>query len=79
VTAFGPNPDGDGLLLRLWEQAGQDGICRVRLPDGMGVTQAQPCDLRGRAQGEPIPLHGDSVEVPLTHFAPVSLILKPGT
>ncbi len=78
VTTFGPNPDGDGILLRLWEQAGEDGICRVRLPDGMDLKQAQPCDLRGRPQGEPLPVRDDSIDVPLTHFAPASLILEPG-
>lgn len=77
VTAFGPNPDGDGILLRLWEQAGEDARCRVRLPKKMNVTQAQPCDLRGRAQGEPIPVREHSIEVSLKHFAPLSLILKP--
>ena len=75
VTAFGPNPDGDGVLLRLWEQSGEDGPCRVRLPKAMDVAQAQPCDLRGRPQGDPIPVRDGQIEVPLRHFAPASLIL----
>jgi hypothetical protein len=78
VTAFGPNPDGHGILLRLWEQAGEDGVCHVRLPQGMNVSKAQPCDLRGREQGPPIAVRDGRIEVPLTHFAPASLILKPG-
>ncbi|MFH1921146.1 MAG: hypothetical protein ABIP48_14855 [Planctomycetota bacterium] len=77
VTAFGPNPDGEGILLRLWEQAGEDGVLRVRLPKEMNVTEAQPCDLRGQADGDPIPIRDSEIEVPLTHFAPVSLVLKP--
>lgn len=76
VTAFGPNPDGDGTLLRLWEQSGEDGPCRVRLPEAMDVARAQPCDLRGRPQGEPIPVRDGAIEVELTHFAPASLILN---
>ncbi len=76
VTAFGPNPDGDGVLLRLWEQSGNDRPCRVRLPEGMNVAQAQPCDLRGRPRGDPIPVRDGSIDVELTHFAPVSLILN---
>jgi alpha-mannosidase len=76
VTAFGPNPDGDGILLRLWEQSGEDGPCRVRLPKGMDVAAAQPCDLRGRPRGEPIPVRDGSINVKLTHFAPVSLLLN---
>jgi len=75
VTAFGPNPDGDGILLRLWEQAGRDCDCRVHLPIGLGVTEAQPCDLRGEPLGNPIRVHEGSLDVPLKHYAPFSLIL----
>ncbi len=32
VTAFGKNPDGRGTLLRLWEQTGNAGTCKVTLP-----------------------------------------------
>jgi hypothetical protein len=83
VTAFGPNPDGDGLVLRLWEQAGKDGPCRVLLPPSLRSWHVEPCDLRGRSTGEPmrpkegyveVPLR---FEVPLTHFAPASLNLTP--
>ena len=76
LTAFGDNPDGDGILLRLWEQAGRDGDCRVRLPDGMSATRAQPCDLRGRVSGDPIQIRDGAFDVPLTHFAPASYILQ---
>jgi alpha-mannosidase len=76
VTAFGPNPDGDGTLLRLWEQAGEDGPCQVRLPEGLSAVTAQSCDLRGQAQGEPLPVHGSEVTLPLRHFAPASVILR---
>jgi glycosyl hydrolase family 38 len=76
LTAFGSNPDGDGTLLRLWEQVGRDGICRVRLPDGMNATWAQPCDLRGRASGDPIEIRDGTFDVPLTHFAPASYFLQ---
>ena len=75
VTAFGPNPDGDGLVLRLWEQAGRDGICRVRLPEGIGAEYVQPCDLRGRPVGSPIPVRDGRFDVSLTRFAPTSLLI----
>jgi len=75
VTAFGPTPDGNGILLRLWEQAGQEGPCRIRLPKGLAAAQAQPCDLRGQPQGRPIPIRDGSLEIPLPHYAPASLIL----
>jgi hypothetical protein len=74
VTALGPNPDGDGLVLRLWEQSGRDGDCRVSLPAEWKVESVQPCDLRGRAQGGPIPVRDGSFAVPLTHYAPVTLL-----
>lgn len=77
VTAFGPNPDGAGILLRLWEQGGEDGICRVRLPDEMNVARAQPCDLRGRSRGEALAVDNSSIDVRLTHYAPATLILDP--
>ncbi len=79
ITAFGPNPDGDGLLLRLWEQIGDDQPCRVRLPQGLRPASVQPCDLRGRPAGEPIPAKDGGFEVPMTRFAPVSVVFKRGS
>ena len=76
VTALSPDPDGDGILLRLWEQAGEDGPCRVRLPGALSAGPVQPCDLRGRAQGEPIAPRNGCYEIPLAHFAPASLLIK---
>jgi hypothetical protein len=76
VTAFGQNPDGEGLVLRLWEQAGEGGPCRVRLPEGLRAAVAQPCDLRGRPQGTPIPIEDGWLEVAVKPFAPVSLLLQ---
>jgi hypothetical protein len=77
VTAFGPNPDGDGIVLRLWEQAGQGGRCRVRLPEWLRVSQARLCDLRGRPAGSSINVEGGEFEVMLRRFAPLSLLLGP--
>ena len=75
VTAFGPNPDGPGLLLRLWEQIGNDGECTVRLPAGLKVTSVQPCDLRGRPRGNPLAMREGRFSVLLSHYAPASLLL----
>ena len=75
MTAFGRNPDGDGLLLRLWEQAGRDGPCDVRLPEGLQATKAQPCDLRGRAQGPSMPIENGWLKLTLQPFAPASFLL----
>ncbi len=75
VTAFGPNPDGQGLLLRLWEQGGSDQPCRVQLPDGMRPASVQPCDLRGRPVGDPIAVKDGAFDAPMHRFAPLSLLV----
>ena len=75
VTAFGPNPDGPGTVLRLWEYAGQAGRCRVRLPEGMSAETIQPVDLRGQRRGEPIRVRDGRFEVELKPFAPASFVL----
>ena len=56
VTAFGPNPYGEGTLLRLWEQVGMQGTVTVRLPAGFKARRVQPCDLRGQPLGPPFNL-----------------------
>jgi len=54
LTAFGPNPDGQGTLLRVWEDAGQSGPLTITLPEQMQPGDAQPVDLRGRPLGQPL-------------------------
>ena len=75
VTAFGPNPDGEGIILRFWEQAGQDGVCTVKLPEALRSHKARLCNLRGEPSPEPIQVRSGSLNVPLTHFAPTSVLL----
>ncbi len=75
VTAFGPNPDGKGMILRLWEQAGQSGACKVRLPEGLDVASIQPIDLRGRAVGKTIPVQDRGFTGDLRAFAPASFLI----
>ena len=76
VTAFGPNPDGDGTLLRLWEQAGKDGPCRVRLPqelsqrDGPALQSPRPAGRRTVAGPR------RATDPSAGPFAPASVILK---
>ena len=76
VTAFGPNPDGSGTLLRLWELAGKTEPCLVRLPAGLKVKSVQPVDLRGRPSGAALPVKDNSFETPLRAFAPASFVLE---
>ncbi len=76
VTAFGPNPDGEGTILRIWELAGRSGRCQVRVPVGLGARAVQPIDLRGRSIGKPIPLvSGASFFFDQRAFAPATFRL----
>ena len=76
VTAFGANPDGQGTLLRLWEQAGENGTCRVRLPSGFGLRSVQPVNLRGEPAGKPIAVERGSFTINLVAFAPASFVFE---
>lgn len=76
VTAYAPNPDGEGTLLRLWEQAGAGGEVEVKLPVGSSFTRAAPVDLRRQKAGEPIAIHGGAFRVHLPAFAPASFLLS---
>ena len=76
VTAFGPNPDGLGTVLRLWEESGRSSRCEVRLPAGWDARRARPVDLRGSPTGEPIPVKGHRFTVSLKAFAPASFLLE---
>jgi hypothetical protein len=67
--------DGAGTLLRFWEQAGRDEPCRAKLPDGLRPKKAQPVDLRGRPVGDAITVQAGEFAAPMTHFAPVRLLL----
>lgn len=76
VTTFGQNPDGNGTILRLWEQAGQSGICTVTLPRGTQCSSVQPVDLRGVKNGKPIPVHNGTFSFESRAFAPASFVFN---
>lgn len=78
VTSFGVDPTSQKLMLRLWEQAGQDGPCVITLPEGLAVGAAQPCDLRGRPLGDPIAVEAGRLQVDVRHNAPLNLELIRG-
>lgn len=75
VTAFCPNPDGRGTVLRVWEQAGKGGAITVTLPKGMKATEAHPVNLRGEQAGEPIAIKDGKFSFELGAWAPKSFIL----
>ena len=73
VTAFGENPDGPGTLLRVWDQSGQGGRITATLP--ARFTSAKPVNLRGEANGAPVPITEDEIAFALPAFAPASYLL----
>jgi hypothetical protein len=72
VSAFGPNPDGEGYILRLWENTGSGGACAVTLPRCLATASMQPVDLRGRPNGKPIPVMQGVFTAQLRAYAPVT-------
>ncbi len=76
LSAFGPNPDGAGTVLRLWEQAGVAGPCTVRLPQGLSFATARPVNLRGEPDGDPLPIVDGAFSARIAAFAPASFVLS---
>ncbi|MBI4891134.1 MAG: hypothetical protein HY821_10960 [Acidobacteria bacterium] len=75
VTSFGPNPDGAGTLLRLWDQSGHDEGVQVTLPEGIRPKSVQPCNLRGAPRGAPIAVTEGRFTVGLRANAPASFLI----
>ena len=78
VTAFGKDLDSGALMLRMWEMAGQGADAppvTVQLPATLSVKSVQPCDLRGRAVGEAIPVVNGTFKIEVKPYTPVSLML----
>lgn len=74
VTAFGPDGNGGGDCLRLWEQAGVSGECEITLPKGCYRT-ARYCNLRGEPSGKAFPVRHDKIKVQINAYQPVSILL----
>ena len=75
ITTFGKNPDGNGLLLRLWEQSGQSGPCEIKFPATWNIRSLQPVDLRGRASGDPILVKDHKASIKINGFSPASFLI----
>ncbi|MFD1818163.1 Glycosyl hydrolases family 38 N-terminal domain-containing protein [Pseudarcicella hirudinis] len=77
VTAFGQDPDGNkGTLLRIWEQAGNNGEVSIMLPEGNIFHKATPVNLRGEVSGKPIDIVQRKINCTIKAFGPVSFILE---
>ncbi|ETZ24835.1 hypothetical protein [Pedobacter sp. V48] len=79
ITAFGENPDGKEIVLRLWEQSGISDNVSVKLPKGSGYRKATPVNLRGEAIGKPLNIIGGKLSFLLKAYAPASFILSTNT
>ena len=77
IAAFGPNPDGSGTILRVWEQVGITGNVEVTLPTRSKFTSAIPVNLRGEKIGEPFKINSDKLALILKAYGPASFILGP--
>lgn len=76
VTAFCRNPDGNGTVLRLWEQAGTSGELTVALPAGAPFKTATPVNLRGEPTGPAQAIEGNQIKLNLHAYAPASFVLE---
>jgi hypothetical protein len=76
VTAFGANPDGEGILLRVWEQVGVSGELTIELPNENIATKAMQVNLRGERIGREIIVRDARLTFELGAFAPVSFLLE---
>jgi len=76
VTACGTNPDGAGMLLRLWEMNGDSGPCQITFPGGMRVTSLQPVNLRGTTIGQPVSVTKYTFVVDAKAYAPMSFVFN---
>ena len=77
LTAFGPDPYGEGTILRVWEQAGTSSSVKVTLPGNTNYAMAAPVNLRGEKKGESIKISSGTFEFELGAFAPASFVLLP--
>ena len=75
VTAFGNNPDGRGTILRLWEQAGNNGQCTVTLPANHAYKEATFCNLRGEPLSRAFKIN-NTIDVKVRAYEPVSILLQ---
>jgi len=76
VASFGPNVFGEGTVLRLWEQAGESGRCKVTLPPGMMYSNALPVNLRGEKNGDPVDIKDNSFEIEIGAYKPVTFLFE---
>jgi hypothetical protein len=75
LNAFGPNPDGSGIILRVWEQAGITGEIEVTLPVGSKFKTATPVNLRGEKLARPLKIKDGKLSFIIHAYGPQSFEL----
>ena len=76
ITAFEANATGEGTILRLWENTGNDKELTVNLSPEFGFNSAMPVNLVNEVQGQEIPVINHSFKIKIKGNEPVSFLLK---
>ena len=77
ITSYGKNRDGDGIILRFWEQVGKSELCIVTLPLGNDFKTAFSCNLRGEITDKNgIDISNNQFQFTINANQPASFILK---
>ena len=77
VTAYRKSPTKYGMELRLWEQAGKSGVCKVTLIKDSHFKMAYPCNLRGEINKQKsYKITNGTFQFTINANQPASFILK---
>jgi len=75
LTAY--KEEGEGRLLRLWEQAGNSGTCALTLLGDSDYKKAYLCNLRGEIMDDNgIDIESNTFQFVFKAYQPISFILK---
>lgn len=75
ITAY--KKESDGQLIRVWEQAGNSGLCEINLLKNSPFKKAYPCNLRGERTNEKgIEISNNSFQFIINAYQPQSFLLK---
>jgi len=75
LTAF--KKEGDGTLLRLWEQSGREGQCQISFPRDRIYQKAYLCNLRGEILDEDgLEISDNKLQLSFKAYQPITLLLK---
>ena len=67
LSAMKKSEDGDSLILRFYEWAGTKTTADISLPDG--ATSATSANLLEKAEGDPLPVSGNHITVPVGPYS----------